>query len=203
MIIEMYKNSDDIWVYRDNTQAELHLIVMVLTGWEIASFDDWINTDSHWEDTQFDGKKLRNVLIELRHQLTQTFLKYYDDDYVLQLEAGRLFTAAKGTTFYIAGYQIALKDKNRGDKARASAKLPRPKTKSQFKVAVSKIMFREKVSSDNFKTFMQMWQLGHIDGMTIKAALDRDRYIITDETGDLGARTYSWTTLAKMYSQFD
>lgn len=203
MIIEMHKDGDGVWIYHDNTQAEICLTVNALTGWEITGFDDWINTDSHWTDTEFQGKENRNELIQLRHRLTRTFHDYHHDNYVIQLEAERLYAVAQWIAAHIAGYKIARKDKDRIDKAREVSKLPRPKAKSPFKEAVLAAMSNEKSSSQDFKTFMQRWRLGHIGGLTIKSTAGSDSYIITDENGELGQKTYTWGTLEKMYSQIE
>ncbi len=110
MIIEMTQDGDGVWKYHDNTQAEICLTVQALTGWEITGFDDWINTDSHWADTEFQGKENRNELIRLRHRLTKTFHDYNGDNYVIQLEAERLYAVGQWIASHLAGY----KQKQRG-----------------------------------------------------------------------------------------
>lgn len=115
MIIEMTQDGDGVWKYHDNTQAEICLTVMALTGWEITGFDDWINTDAHWADTEFQGKENRNELIQLRHRLTKTFHDYNGDNYVIQLEAERLYAVAQWIASHIAGYKVARKYKNYAD----------------------------------------------------------------------------------------
>ncbi|GAB3475027.1 hypothetical protein [Polaromonas eurypsychrophila] len=107
MIIEMHRDGDGVWIYHDITQAEICLTVNALTGWEITGFDDWINTDSHWTDTEFQGKENRNELIQLRHRLTRTFHDYHHDNYVIQLEAERLYAVAQWIASHIAGYKLA------------------------------------------------------------------------------------------------
>lgn len=115
MIIEMTQDGDGVWMYHDNTQAEICLTVMALTGWEITGFDDWINTDSHWADTEFQGKENRNELIQLRHRLTKTFHDYNGDNYVIQLEAERLYAVAQWIAAHIAGYKVARKVQKHGE----------------------------------------------------------------------------------------
>ena len=110
MIIEMTQDGDGAWKYHDNTQAELCTTVMALTGWEITGFDDWINTDAHWKNSEFEGKKNRDELIELRHRLTRTFHDYNHDNYVIELEAQRLFAVAQWIASHVAGYKIARKE---------------------------------------------------------------------------------------------
>lgn len=78
-----------------------------------------------------------------------------------------------------------------------------PRAKKPFTQAVRNAMGEGKKDNQDFKTFMQMWRLGHINGLTIKAIESGDRYIITDEDGDLGNKAYGWGTLEKMYSQKD
>lgn len=201
MIIEMHKNADGVWVYHDDIQAEICFTVMALTGWEITGFDDWINTDSHWADTEFQGKKNRDELIQLRHQLTKTFHDYNDDNYVIELEAERLYAVAQWIAAHIAGYKIARKDKGRADKAREVSKLPRPNAVSPFKKAVIAAMRPYKRGDQTFQSFMATWQLGHINGLTVRTFDHKENFVITDEDGDLGKSTYSWGSLQVMYSQ--
>lgn len=85
--------------------------------------------------------------------------------------------------------------------AKKASKAPRPKARSKFKVAVGTAMWDGKKHSQDFKTFMQMWELGHIGGMTVRAIKDSDKYRICDENGDLGEKTYTKLTLERMYSQ--
>ena len=87
--------------------------------------------------------------------------------------------------------------------AREISTLPRPKAKSLFKQAVEAVMSSEKSSCQDFKTFMQMWQLGHIRGMTIKSNDGVQNYVISDESGELGQKNYKWGTLEKMYSEIN
>lgn len=201
MIIEMTQDGDGAWKYHDNTQAELCMTVMALTGWEITGFDDWINTDSHWKNSEFEGKKNRDELIELRHRLTRTFHDYNHDNYVIELEAQRLFAVAQWIASHVAGYKIARKDKDRSDKAREVSRLPRPNAKSQFKVAVIAAMRPHKLDDQQFKSFMSMWRQGAIHGLTVKTVDNSENYMITDENGNLGEQSYKWTTLEAMYSQ--
>lgn len=201
MIIEMVQDGDGAWKYHDNRQAELCLTVMALTGWEITGFDDWINTDSHWADTKFQGRENRDKLTELRHRLTRTFDDYNHDNYVITLEAERLFAVAQWIAAHIAGYKIARKDKDRADKARVVSKLPRPNAISPFKKAILEIMRSQKAGCENFKTFMAMWESEHLAGLTIKTFDHKETYRITDENGDLGNTSYAWGSLEAMYSQ--
>ena len=115
MIIEMTQDGDGAWRYNDNTQAVICLTVMALTGWEITGFDDWINTDSHWANTESQGQENRNELIQLRHRLTKTFHDYNSDNYVIQLEAERLFAVAQWIAAHTAGYKVARKVQKHGE----------------------------------------------------------------------------------------
>ena len=53
---------------------------------------------------------------------------------------------------------------------------------------------------DGFKTFMAMWELGHLDGVSVEGIEGTSRYIVTDENDDAGSKTYSWGTLEKMFA---
>ena len=200
MIIEMTQDGDGAWLYHDNTQAQICLTVMALTGWEITGFDDWINTDSHWADTEFQGKENRNELIKLRHRLTKTFHDYNGDNYVIQLEAERLFAVAQWIATHIAGYKVARKDKNRRDKAVEVSKLPRPNAVSPLRKAIIEVMHQHKKDCQDFKSFVAMWELGHLNGLTIQT-FDHIEYVITDENSDMGCKTYTFGSLSTMYSQ--
>ncbi len=82
-----------------------------------------------------------------------------------------------------------------------AAKAPRPNAIDPFKKAVVEVMRSNKPDCKDFKTFMAMWERGHLDGLTIKTADHKKTYAITDENGDLGESTYSWGSLQVMYSQ--
>lgn len=201
MIIEMTQDNDGVWIYHDNTQAEICLTVMALTGWEITGFDNWINTDSHWAETEFQGEEKRKKLIHLRHCLTKTFHDYNKDNYVIQLEAERLYAVAEGIASHIAGYKIARKDKDRADKAREVSKLPRPNATSMFKQAIQAAMSPYKRDCSTFKDFMRSWERNPIRGLSIKPDSYENWYVVTDEDGDLGERVYTFGTLQKMYAK--
>jgi hypothetical protein len=188
MIIEMTKDAAGIWKYHDQQQAELCLFVHVLTGKEITWLDDWLNTDSHWTDDE----ALRAELVRLRHQLTASFKKYRHDNYVIKVEAERLFATADRTTLLVAGYK-------RSDQIRSAARMPR--RKDAFKAALSQAMHSRKAEMMPFKEFMQAWTLGHINGFTATTTPDAKAYMVRDENGDLGERRYTWGTLERMFSE--
>lgn len=81
-----------------------------------------------------------------------------------------------------------------------ASKAPRPNSKSPLKAAITKAMRRHKPSCESFKTFMQMWCMGSIDGLSAKTLDHKDSYVISDENGDLGEQVYAWGTLQQMYS---
>ena len=107
VIIEMSKNEMGAWVYHDVEQAELVFIVLALTGWDVSGFDDWINTESHWEK----HASLRDHLIALRHRLTQTYRTYFNDNYVIELEAERLLAEAHKAAGFVRGVVLEQKVK--------------------------------------------------------------------------------------------
>lgn len=82
--------------------------------------------------------------------------------------------------------------------ARAAARNPRQK--DPLRASIIAVMRLSKRSHDDFKSFMQMWRLGHLNGLTAKSIENGNRYIITDENIALGEKTYAWSTLEKMYS---
>jgi len=82
-----------------------------------------------------------------------------------------------------------------------ASKAPRPSAKSPFKQAVKAAMKPHKRDDQTFLSFMQNWQHGHINGLTIKTFDHKDSFTITDETGELGEKNYAWATLEQMYSQ--
>ena len=103
MIIDMSQGKDGVWTYHDDMQASIAITVLLLTGWEITGFDDWLNTDSKWVEKQVN----RDELVRLRHRLTETYHAYRKDSYVISLEAERLYAVAKWTSSHVAGYKIA------------------------------------------------------------------------------------------------
>lgn len=92
----------------------------------------------------------------------------------------------------------AQKEKANAD-ARAAARNPR--RKDPMRAAIIAVMRLPKENHDDFKSFMQMWRLGHLNGLTAKSIENGRKYIITDDNTDLGAKTYRWSTLEKMYSE--
>lgn len=187
MIIAMTQNEDGVWRYHDQVQAELCLFVHLLTGNEITYLDDWLNTDTYWTDDEV----LRAKLVRLRHELTATFNKYRRDPFVTKLAAERLFATADKTTLLVAGYK-------RAEQLLSASRQPRKKDPLREKVL--SLMKAHKHDVDNFKTFMSMWQLGHLDGVAAEPIKGTSKYIITDESGDAGSKTYTWGTLEKMFS---
>ncbi len=90
--------------------------------------------------------------------------------------------------------------KERAQKSK-SARLERPGAKSPLADAIRAAMKSHKASGQSFKDFMQMWGLGHLDGLRVESDGHGKNYMVLDENGDLGSRTYTWGTLEKMYSK--
>ena len=82
----------------------------------------------------------------------------------------------------------------------ASDRAKQPRKKNKLKAAVLAVMAQEKPAHSSFKTFMQGWELGHLNGLTI-TYLNENNYLVSDENGDAGDRQYEWSTLKKMYSE--
>lgn len=57
-----------------------------------------------------------------------------------------------------------------------ASKAPRPNAASQFKKAVIAAMHSHKESCENFKSFMQMWGIGHLNGLTIKTTDHKKKF---------------------------
>jgi hypothetical protein len=83
---------------------------------------------------------------------------------------------------------------------RASAKLLRPSTKSPMRGAILKAMKPYKKDFQAFKSFMQSWEADAINGLRLTEVNDTQSYIVSDENGDLGQKTYKRDTLEVMYS---
>ena len=58
-----------------------------------------------------------------------------------------------------------------------------------------------KRDAQDFKTFMQMWRMDAINGLSAKSFDDMKSFVISDEDGDLGEQVYTWGTLQKMYAE--
>ena len=98
------------------------------------------------------------------------------------------------------------------EQTKKAAKKPRIKPNGPFKDAVIVAMLEGKNNHQVFKLFMQTWQLGHINGLTIETVDDNSRYVttddnsryvITDENNELGKKNYKWLTLRKWYSEME
>lgn len=83
---------------------------------------------------------------------------------------------------------------------KASTNASKPRKKNPMRTAIIEAMGPSRKAHTDFKSFMQMWQLGHLHGLTARSFGDGKKYIIADENGDLGETAYTWGTLEKMYS---
>lgn len=82
-----------------------------------------------------------------------------------------------------------------------ASKRPRPNAKKTLRPKIIEAMHRHKSDCDSFKSFMAMWVLGHLDGLTVTQIESTDKYTIADENGDMGETPYTWGSLQSMYSK--
>lgn len=169
-------NENGVWRYADNEQAELCSMVLFLNNWEITGFDDWLNTDAHW----VDHPGLREKLIDLRHQLTRTFRKYISDNYVLELEAERLFAVAQWTAFYVKGCDL-----ERKVKVHSEAQSKRRAGKSKLSDLQQKTIRRKyKAALSPYGVVKQLAREYDVSTATISQIVNGKRHMTNDSQKD-------------------
>lgn len=114
------------------------------------------------------------------------------------LEAPALLAAATLFEWGAHGPREAAKHRRRTNAANAMR--DRPKAKSKFREAVMTAMKPHKLDNQAFKSFMQMWERAPLDGLRLSQHEGTENYRITDENGELGAKSYTWGSLGSMYS---
>jgi hypothetical protein len=196
MTIAMTQDKRGIWTYLDQEQSELVTTVWALTGWDMSSFDSWINEDSHW----VDYPEIRRDLILHRNNLTHCYQQNFHHNELIQVYADKLFYIAQASRLLMANRGRAIQLHKHQVQRQTASTMPRPRAKSEFKQAVLDAM-RTGGDHQEFKSFMQMWRLGHINGLTVKSIEDGEKYVITDENGDLESKEYKWGSLATMFSE--
>jgi hypothetical protein len=86
---------------------------------------------------------------------------------------------------------------------RKNSMRPRPGTKSQMKHAIQIVMKPNKKDFHSFKTFIEAWEAGPINGLRLTQIGDTRTYIVSDENENIGQTEYTLGTLKAMYSQSD
>ena len=197
MIIPMTKNANGDWQYTDPAENDMVFELDAISGHELTSFDVLLNDVAQWAGYE----KAHAHLVGLRHDLVYKFKRYFDDTEALEMAVQAYWLALQAARMQITGTALEIKDVRRRTQSKEAAKAPRPNRVSPFKVAIKKAMGQHKHGTQDFQTFMQMWRMDDIAGLSANTSDHGETYTIADENGELGTTTYAWATLKKMYSQ--
>ena len=103
--IDLSCDPSGVWTYADNEQSELAATVFALCGWQLASMDDWLNTDTHWST----HPEARRHLFEQRDHLMHTFRLAPNNNEVFTLEAEKLLMHARVASAHVLGLEFEQK----------------------------------------------------------------------------------------------
>jgi hypothetical protein len=195
-IVEMIQDGDGVWQYTDPDENDLVWELEQISGMNLSAYDSLLNDAPKWVGHESKRQMLAGLRLELGHHCRQ----HYADTERLELQVKIYHQAFDMVRMQITGMVLALKDVRRKSQSKEAAKRERPNAVSQFRLAIIAAMRSNKPDCENFKTFMAMWEIGHLDGLTIKTINDNETYVITDENGTFGEVTYSRGSLQTMYS---
>lgn len=199
MIIPMTQDADGVWQYDDPDENDMVFELEAISGHELTSYDVLLNDVAQWAGHE----KYHSHLVGLRTDLTCKFKRYFDDTEALEMAVQSYWLALLASRMQLTGTALEQNDVRRKAQPRTAAKAPRPNARNPLKAAIITAMRPHKRESQDFKTFMQMWRMGALNGLSV-CTHDRDEtFTITDENSDLGEQSYTWATLQKMYSQLE
>ena len=197
MIIEMTQDHNGVWLYNDPAENDMVFELEAISGMNLSAYDVLLNDSPQWAGHEVKQKHLTG----LRQDLGRIYKRHFDDTERLELQVQSYHQAFDMVRMQITGMVLEQKDVRRKAQPKEAAKAPRPNRASPFKQAVIDVMRSNKQNCKDFKTFMDMWKTQHLAGLTIKSTSDENRYLISDENGDLGSTEYAWDSLQSMYAQ--
>lgn len=198
-IIAMIQDGDGVWQYTDPDENDLVWELEQISGMNLSAYDALLNDAPKWAGHESKRQMLAGLRLELGHHCR----RHYADTERLELQIKSYHQAFDMVRMQITGTVLALKDVRRKTQSKEAAKAPRPSRVSPFKAAIKKAMGQHKHGVQDFQTFMQMWRMDAIDGLSAETSDHSETYTIKDGNGELGEKSYTWATLQKMYSQLE